>query len=186
MKSLVCSCIVAGSLMAGVGTGGLHAQASREPAIAVSLGTLLAEHSRYGAGLSARVYASRMLTVRLGGSYSWRLFAGTVVCVEGPCDHRRFRDDRRVGADVRRMLGVSALFAHAGVGVSWPHVIGDVADTWDDCCGSDTRTPLGFGRIGIGYRSRKATHGRWLEAGVERTAATPGSSIYVRATFGIV
>lgn len=186
MRSVVRSFSSAGLLLAIVGSSILSAQHSREPVIAVSAGTVFGEYSTYGLGLSARVYSSSLLTVRIGGSYGWPLFTGATVCVEGPCDHRKFRDDRRFGVDARRSLGRTAYFAHGGLGVSWPHVIGDVAVTWNDCCGTDRRTPLGFGQLGIGHRSRNAAHGHWVEAGIEREAATHQNGIYIRVGIGIL
>ncbi|MHB8837947.1 MAG: hypothetical protein ACYC7F_03240 [Gemmatimonadaceae bacterium] len=99
---------------------------------------------------------------------------------------RRVRDEWRIGADVRRLLGASAFFAHVGVGVAWSRVTGVVSSDWADWDQGDRRAPLGLGQIGIGIRSGRAQHTRWLEAGVERQAAASNEIVYLRAGFGVL
>ena len=83
------------------------------------------------------------------------------------------------------MLGSSAYFVHGGLGVTWPHVTGNVSQTWSGAFRGSTETPLGFGQLGFGHRARNAKHGRWMEVGLEADALTPQIAVYVRASFGV-
>lgn len=177
--------IAVASLLAAPCGARLHAQGIREPIIALTFDLNLGQRSGYGAGLSARVLSSASTSLRVGGSYGVGIFNGATVCVDDPCDTRSFRGERRISADVRRLLGSSAFFVHGGLGVTWPHVTGNASQAWSEWGRGSTQSPLGFGELGVGLRARKSARGRWIEAGVEQAAATPNRSVYLRVGFGL-
>jgi hypothetical protein len=168
-----------------------YAQSVREGRVALTLGASGGDFGQVGAmaatyGVSLRLWSAKQHSGHLSASYASPWSSGATVCIEELCDMRRFRDEWRIGADVRRPLGTSALFAHVGLGVSWSRVTGVVSRDWGDWDKGDERTPLGLGRIGIGVRSRHARLGRWLEGGVERQAGAANELVYLRAGLGIL
>ncbi|MBW7932765.1 MAG: hypothetical protein H3C62_03965 [Gemmatimonadaceae bacterium] len=184
-------CTAAGVLAFGARPADLCAQATRDARVALTLGASSGDFGAVGAnmysfGATIRLWSVRHLSGRMSGAYARPWSAGGTVCVLGPCDMRRVRDEWRIGTDVRSVLGASALYAHVGVGVSWSRVTGVVSTDWADRDKGDRRTPVGFGQIGLGIRSRRAQHARWLEAGVERQATASNEVAYLRAGFGIL
>ena len=181
----------AGVLAFGTRQADLYAQSSREARVAITLGASSGDFGAVGAnvyafGATMRLWSAGHFTGRISSAYARPWSGGGWVCVEDPCDMRRVRDEWRIGTDVRGVLGASALFAHVGVGVSWSRVLGVVSSNWADWDKGDRRTPVGLGQIGLGIRSRRAQHSRWLEAGVERQATASNEMVYVRAGFGIL
>ncbi|MDP1859561.1 MAG: hypothetical protein Q8K82_12875 [Gemmatimonadaceae bacterium] len=183
---------VAGVFAFGTRHADLYAQSSRESRVALTLGASSGDFGAVGAnvysfGSTMRLWSAGHFTGRVSGAYARPWSGGGVVCTEGPCDMRRVRDEWRIGTDVRGALGgAGAFFAHVGVGVSWSRVTGVVSSNWADWDIGDRRIPVGLGQIGLGIRSRRAQHSRWLEAGVERQATASNEMVYVRAGFGIL
>ena len=178
-------------LALGTRQADLYAQSSHESRLALTLGAASGDFGAVGAnlysfGTTMRLWSAGHFAGRMSGAYARPWSGGGVVCVDGPCDMRRVRDEWRIGTDVRGVLGASALFAHVGVGVSWSRVTGVVSSNWADWDKGDRRTPVGLGQIGLGVRSRRAQYSRWLEAGVERQATASNEMVYVRAGFGIL
>jgi hypothetical protein len=187
----VLSITLVGALASATRPADLFAQSTLESRAALTAGVAVsadgpvsALHSDYG--LSIRLWTSRQLTGRLSGSYGIPVSTGSRVCVDSPCDTRRFRDEWRVSADVRQLLGATAVFSHVAFGVSASRVTGEASQLWEDWGQGDRRSPLGFGQIGLGIRSRRAKRTRWVEAGVERQAASSLTGVYVRTGLGIL
>ncbi|MHB0962290.1 MAG: hypothetical protein ACYC5V_03655 [Gemmatimonadaceae bacterium] len=182
---------MAGPFALSMAFSDLYAQSVREARVAVTLGVSGGDFGQVGAmatafGVSMRIWGTTHFTGRLTGGYATPFTTGSRVCVDSPCDTRRFREEWRVGTDVRRALGPTALFAHAGVGISSSRVTGEASQLWEEWGKGDRRTSLGFGQIGIGVRSREARHARWLEAGVERQAGAANEIGYLRAGLSIL
>ncbi|MHB8837948.1 MAG: hypothetical protein ACYC7F_03245 [Gemmatimonadaceae bacterium] len=78
------------------------------------------------------------------------------------------------------------MFTHVALGVSASRVTGEPSQLWEDWGQGDRRSPLGFGQIGLGIRSRRAQHTRWVETGLERQAASSLTGVYVRIGLGIL
>jgi hypothetical protein len=185
------SITLVGVLASGTLPANMFAQSTLESRVAVTVGSSVSSYGpvsgmRTAFGLSMRLWTTRQLTGRLSGSYAIPFSTGSRVCVENPCDTRRFRDEWRVGADVRRLLGATAVFTHVAFGVSASRITGEASQLWEDWGQGERRSPLGFGQIGIGIRSRRAQRTRWVEAGLERQAASSLTGVYVRAGLGIL
>lgn len=190
MKRLLMITVV-GVLASGMRTAELSAQLTPESRAALIVGMSGRSHGPVGAfgptfGMSMRIWRTKQSTGRLSGFYSIPLSTGSRVCVENPCDTRRLRDEYRISTDVRRVLGSTALFTHFGVGVSGSRITGETSQRWEEWGKGDRRTPLGFGQLGIGVRSRRAQRTRWAEAGIERRAASSLTGAYLRVGLGIL
>jgi len=182
---------IIGTALLVTSSGGvqLYAQPSRAPFVALSLDMTTgaqdpARVPTIGFGISTRTFDSRTLSVRVSGSMAFPWSTRERLCWEDPCDTRALRRERRIGIDVRRMLDTASLFVHVGLGVSWSRMVGYVSQSpvWN---GGSRETPLGFGQLGIGRRSQRAKHTRWVEAGLEHQAGAPNATVYVQAGIGI-
>ncbi len=190
MKRLL-SYILASVLAAGTRPEDIFAQSILESRAALTAGVAVSSYGPMSGthtafGLSMRLWTTRQLTGRLSGSYAIPFSTGSRVCFESPCDTRRFRDEWRVSANVRQLLGATAVFTHVAFGVAASRVTGEPSQLWEDWGQGDRRSPLGFGQIGIGLRSRRAQHTRWVEAGLERQAASSLTGVYLRVGLGIL
>ncbi len=183
--------IIAAPFVIGWSGVPLLAQPTRESLVAITVGASGGDYGPVGAtttglGLSTRIWSARTFDVHASGSYAIPLGSGSTVCFDNPCDTRKWRDEWRMSADVRRRMGHSALFVLAGVGVSWSRVTGEASQAWKDWGSGSRQSPLGLGQIGIGLRSRQAKHSRWLEAGLEHQAAAVHDVVFLRAGLGVL
>lgn len=187
--------VAGASLLATFVGVNLHAQSYQDPPVALTLDATVGGRAGLstgttGLGLSVRAKVTDKTSFRVLAGYAVIPAPhGSSVCMESyPCGSKDLRDEWRVGADIRRRIASTAFFVQSSLGVAWPHVTGGVyrsdADRYAGFRG--TVSPLGFGQIGVGRRARTASHGRWVEMGIEKDAATPKAAVYIRAAFGIV